>query len=564
MLRRLFTDVREKWGESLALAAIYFWMGRLGVLTAIPPGVASVIWPASGIALAVLLLRGQGVWPGIFVGSFLLNFPILESLPDGSLWLAPFVAAFLIAFGSAVQALIACALIRRFISAGHFLDRAPNVVRLMLIAAASCAVSASLGTLSLCVSGSCDSGGNSWLTWWLGDLVGIYVIAPFVLVLQNPKLAPGRRLTLPKLCFHCALFGGGSALFRSSFRLARSPGRGLCFLSDRDLGDLPFWSRGRSFGALDDGGARGLGNRQRKHSIRRRKPAPIPSLRSAIRRLSCHDGAPGGRRADDRRRSRVELTRLLEVELTLQRELARSNRDLERFAQLASHDLREPVRTVLLHLDLLKEAGSGTLDTKSEKFLAFAINGAQRMNLLIQNILEYSKVDSKVKEFEMVPCERVLNEALSNLKATIEEKKVNVRIDPLPTIVGDPVQLGQLQNLISNGVKYREESVQPEIRVTAQRNGGEWLFRVVDNGIGFDMKYREKIFDIFRRLHSADRFTGSGLGLAMCKSIVERHGGKIWAESEVGRGSTFYFTLPAPNFRRSEPARKRLPHRVFS
>jgi len=226
-------------------------------------------------------------------------------------------------------------------------------------------------------------------------------------------------------------------------------------------------------------------------------------------------------------------------------ELARSNKDLEQFAYVASHDLQEPLRMVTSYVQLLAKRYQGKLDTEADEFIDFAADGAVRMWKLINDLLTYSRVGTQGKELSPTDSEAVLALSLNDLKLAIEENGVLVTHDPLPTVMADHSQLGQLfQNLIGNAIKFRSNEP-PRVHLSASRNGNGWTFSVTDNGIGIAAEYSERIFVIFQRLHSRKEYAGTGIGLAICKKIVERHGGRIWMESEVGKGATFYFILPA-------------------
>ncbi len=225
-------------------------------------------------------------------------------------------------------------------------------------------------------------------------------------------------------------------------------------------------------------------------------------------------------------------------------DLARSNADLQQFAYVASHDLQEPLRMITSYVQLLARRYRSKLDADADEFIAYAVDGASRMQSLINALLSYSRLETKTKEFVPVDCQAVFERVVINLKPTIEESGATVTSEPLPRVKGDPTQLAQLfQNLIGNGIKFRGQKP-PLIQVSADRNESHWLFTVRDNGIGIDPQYAERIFVIFQRLHTKAEYPGTGIGLAICKKVVERHGGAIWVESRVNEGSTFYFTIP--------------------
>ena len=226
-------------------------------------------------------------------------------------------------------------------------------------------------------------------------------------------------------------------------------------------------------------------------------------------------------------------------------ELARSNDELQQFAYVASHDLQEPLRMVASYTQLLASRYEGRLDSDAQEFIGYAVDGAARMQRLIQDLLSFSRVESQGKMLRETSSEDALAGALLNLSRAIEESGAVVSHEPLPTVLADDTQLLQLfQNLVGNALKYRNAEI-PQIHVKATRNGNrEWTFAVRDNGIGINPKHFNRIFVMFQRLHGREEFSGTGIGLAVCKKIVERHGGHIWVESESDHGSTFKFTLP--------------------
>lgn len=241
-----------------------------------------------------------------------------------------------------------------------------------------------------------------------------------------------------------------------------------------------------------------------------------------------------------------DITHRKQAEQKLERyaqELARSNRDLEQFAYAASHDLQEPLRLVATYCDLVQRRHGDQLQQEGREFLAYALEGTQRMQQLIDSLLDYSRVGSRAHALEPVDVNQVLRDVQANLELMLEENGARVTYDKLPTVRADRTQLMQLfQNLISNAIKFRSERP-PRVVVQAARQGDVWHFAVIDNGIGVDPRHAEHVFDIFRRLHGRDKYPGTGIGLALCKRIVERHGGSIWLKSQPGKGSAFHFTL---------------------
>jgi PAS domain S-box-containing protein len=242
-----------------------------------------------------------------------------------------------------------------------------------------------------------------------------------------------------------------------------------------------------------------------------------------------------------------DITELKESEQHLGKtmaELKRSNDDLELFAYVASHDLQEPLRMVASYTQLLARRYKGRLDSDADEFIAYAVDGCNRMQELIQDLLSYSRVGANTDAMRQTSCEDALARAVKNLQATIEASNAIVEHDPLPVIDTDGTRLAQVfQNLIGNAIKYRGAEL-PQIHISARQAGREWIFSVRDNGMGIESQYFDRIFVIFQRLHGQKEYQGTGIGLAMCKKILDRLGGRIWVESQVTKGSTFYFALP--------------------
>jgi PAS domain S-box-containing protein len=239
----------------------------------------------------------------------------------------------------------------------------------------------------------------------------------------------------------------------------------------------------------------------------------------------------------ERKRAEAELA-------TASANLEKSNKELEQFAYVASHDLQEPLRMVSSYTQLLAQKYEGQLDDKAKKYIAYAVDGAIRMQRLINDLLTYSRISTQGKPSELIDSHSVLGEALRNLAATIEENRAVITNEDLPTVRADESQLMLVfQNIIANAIKFRGEEI-PRVHISVNQQGRDWVFSVKDNGIGIDPRYSERLFVIFQRLHTKEEYPGTGIGLAVCKRIVERHGGRIWFESELGKGTTFFFTIP--------------------
>lgn len=254
----------------------------------------------------------------------------------------------------------------------------------------------------------------------------------------------------------------------------------------------------------------------------------------------------------------LSQAQLLEKETQQSQELVRSNAELEQFAYVASHDLQEPLRMVTSYLQLLERRYKNQLDANADQFITYAVDGARRMQTLINDLLNYSRLSTRGQAFKLVDCNVILRSAIANLQIAIADRKAIVTHDALPKVMADSTQLTQVfQNLIGNAIKFCQNK-QPQIHIgVAKPNANldgeslnsipsvdEWLFSICDNGIGLESQYAERIFIIFQRLHGRDKYPGTGIGLAICKKIIERHGGRIWVESKPSQGSTFYFTIP--------------------
>jgi len=245
----------------------------------------------------------------------------------------------------------------------------------------------------------------------------------------------------------------------------------------------------------------------------------------------------------ERKRVENELKQAEELKQAIEA-LELSNRDLEQFAYVASHDLQEPLRMVSSFTQLLAKRYRGRMDKDADEFIDYIVAGAKRMQALINDLLTYSRVDTRGESFGPIDGEVAFNQAIANLRTAIEEGEAVITHDPLPPLIADNSQIVQLfQNLLGNAIKFHGKEP-PRVHVSARQENNEWVFSFRDNGIGITPEYFDRVFVIFQRLHSREEYPGTGTGLAICKRIVERHGGRIWVESELNKGSTFYFAIP--------------------
>jgi signal transduction histidine kinase len=253
-------------------------------------------------------------------------------------------------------------------------------------------------------------------------------------------------------------------------------------------------------------------------------------------RIECSQLERSIRYAIEQHRMRNEMQRHAEA-------LARSNAELQQFAYVASHDLQEPLRTISSYVQLLQRRYQSKLDSDANEFIGFAVEGARRMQTLINDLLSLSRVGTRGRDLQPTDCGEALEESLANLQAAVTESGAEVTHDPLPIVVADKPQRTQLfQNLVGNAIKFNSGQT-PKVHVFCRPNGKECVIGVRDNGIGIDQRHAERIFQVFQRLHDREKYAGTGIGLAICKKIVERHGGRIWVESQPGEGATFLFNL---------------------
>ena len=516
----------------VTLTAVYFVAGKLGLQVALVNASASAVWAPTGIALAALLLLGFRVWPGILLGAFLVNLTTTGGIPS----------SIGIAAGNALEALAGAWLVLRFANGRRAFERPRDFFKYVILAGLlSTAVSATIGVTSICLGGSAHWADfrSIWLTWWLGDLGGALIVAPpLILWASNPRPAWNRWQVLEGALLLGLIGLVGEAVFAQRLvpQLSRDPLSFLC---------IPFlvWTAFRFDQRLTATAALGLsgiatwGTLGGSGPFMRDDPNDSLLLLQAFMAVTVLMSLSLAAAVSESRRARQAL----EAQAA---ELARSNADLEQFAYAASHDLKEPLRAVTSFVQLLARRYKGRLDNDADEFIQYAVEGTSRMATMVDDLLEYSRAGRHHEPFQPTDSGEALTRALANLALVIKESRAVVTSEGLPRVNGDALELAIVfQNLIGNAIKFRGEEP-PQVHVSALRERRRWLFSVRDNGIGIDPAHRERIFALFQRLHGRDRYPGSGIGLTICKKIVERHGGSIWASSTPGIGSTFYFTLP--------------------
>jgi len=528
---------RRPWHETLALLAgltlIYVAAGKLALRVAFLDPSASAVWPPTGIALAALLLFGRSLWPAIFVGAFLVN-----------LTTAGNVATSLgIAAGNALEAIAGAWLVERYAGGRRAFHRLPDFLKFAVLSGlVATAISPAIGITSLCLGGFTrwSEYGPVWLTWWLGDLGGALIVAPpLILWLSNPRPGWSRRRGIEAVAVLLALCLVGELEFLGYLLpgFSRYP---LSFLCLPPLLWMAFRFGPRetataglvllataTWGTLRGAGPYGAFG-----------PNASLLLLQAFMIVTVLTAMSLAAVVAERRREHA----VLELQAA---ELARSNAELEQFAHVASHDLQEPLRTVTNFVQLLARRYRGRLDADADEFVQYIVDGTTRMARLIEDLLDFSRAGTSDRPMRPIDTGDSVAAAVANLDLSIRGSGAVVHHDGLPTVNGDPTQLTQLfQNLIGNAIKFRGPDP-PEVRVSAALRGRDWVFSVRDNGIGIEPQYAQRIFVIFQRLHGRTEYPGTGIGLSICQRIVARHGGHIWVESEPGRGSSFYFTLPA-------------------
>ncbi len=513
-----------------AVAVLYYPAARLGLLLQFRHTNVSPVWPPSGVAVAALLILGTRVWPALAAAAFLVN------LTTG---LTPAVAA-AIAAGNTGEYLVATALLRRA-GVRTELTRIGDVVLLSVLGGvAAPVVAATTGTVALWLGGVAPAGTlrTVWTTWWLGDGIGVIVFAPVVLVLHAALHRPHRRgwRDLEGAALAAVTAEVAAAVFLGS--------GGFAYM----LFPLAVWAAVRFEQVGAAAVTLGVSSLAIWATVHGRGPFASGTMNDRLTQLQLYSAAVGltalvlaaaisGRRESEARVQ--QRTAQLEA----------SNRELGAFTYTVSHDLRAPLRAIHGFARMLDAADGAALSPAGARHLDTITRNAQQMGRLIDSLLAHAHLGGRRLILQPVDPATVARTAAEQLRAGADGgRRVDITVDDMPRCEADPVLLGQVyENLIGNAVKFTKVRERAVIQVGARRggdgDGGGPVYFVRDNGIGFDMRYSHKLFGLFERLHTGPGFTGTGAGLAIVHRIIDRHGGRIWAEAEPGQGATFSFTI---------------------
>ncbi len=518
---------------------LYVLAGHVGVALAPSEQVASPVWPPAGIALAALLLFGKKLWPTVYIGAFCAD-----------LVTVPWTTSLLIAFGSTVGAVTAAQFVRNTIGDRFPLDRSRDVLLFVVAAFFGSMISGIIGSTILVVTmqKAWTSMPYLWLTWWMGDAGGILLMTPFLMSWATLPLNWQPKQYVNLLGFVIVtllitLFFFGEVMI-GPFSISRESSLSFLVVPVLIGGSLWFGIRGASTAALIICGVslwetvHGYGPLSHQNANEALLTVHLFVAKMSVMSLALAASA------SERARVAKDREALLSVLKNRATELARANSQLQLFSSAASHDLQEPLRTLILYLQLLERRNSGGFSSEGREFLTLCQKNAQRMQLVVEGVLNYTKGSAQSQELCKTDIQGVANEVLHSLRGIIEASGAEVTVGPLPELVVDRIQMSQLlQNLIGNAIKFRGTEV-PKIQISSTRKEGEWLFEVHDNGIGIAPSERDIVFSPFARLHNENEYAGTGIGLALCKHLVENKGGRIWVKSNPHGGSVFCFTLP--------------------
>ena len=531
------------------LTVAYFVVGKLGLLLAQGDMSISPIWPATGIALAALLLWGIELWPAILVGSFLVA---LTAAHDASMG-TRFLQSVGIGVGNTLEAVVGAWLVSRFANGCKAFQRASDVFRYIFLAGAlATALSATIGTLSLTGAGLLDKQiyGSAWLRWWMGDMVGAVLVAPFILIwAANPAVRFGVNRAVEALLLLVFLLIVSAINFSNMFYAEQHYPLAFLFFPLLAWAAVRFESRGAmAFVSVIcalaiNGTLHGQGTFAvtggRASLLMLQMFVCVATLSALVLAAAVAERKTA---EDVIRKLNLELERRVQ-ERTGQ--LEGINKELEAFCYSVSHDLRAPLRTIRGFSEVLIEQYKTQLDARGQDYLRRTCDAGLQMDKLIEDLLKLSRVARSEIQHADVNLSNIARDVASELVRSEPNRVVEFNISPKLAANGDERLLRLvIDNLMRNAWKFTKKQPNPRIEF-GQMNGESSAFFVRDNGIGFDMAYAGKLFGVFQRLHSAAEFAGSGVGLAIVQRVINRHGGKVWAEAKVNSGATIYFTLPS-------------------
>ena len=535
----------------VVLAAAYYIAGKLGLLLAQVNASVSPVWPASGIALAALLIWGLDLWPAVLVGAFLVNVTIV--LPPGVAPSLRILQALCIASGNTLEAVAGTWLVSHFANGCKAFLRANTVFRYTFLAGClSTAVGATIGTLTLLGCGLLQKQtfGTAWLTWWMGDMVGAVLVAPFIIIWTvNPHMRFGVNRIAEALVLLLLLLLISAINFSDMFPfgITHLP---LAFL----FIPLLVWgaSRFESRGAIAfisvisclaiNGTLHGIG------AFAIAGPASSLLMLQMFICVATLTALVLAAAVAERKFAEEQVRKLnLELEQRVQQRTAQlegTNKELEAFCYSVSHDLRAPLRTIRGFSEVLLEQYRPQLDARGQDYLRRTCEAGVQMDKLIEDLLKLSRVSRSELQQGDINLSAIAQDIANDLVKSEPGRTVEFAITPSVCVKGDERLLRLvIDNLFRNAWKFTKK--RPDARIEFGRTNDESSpIYVRDNGVGFDMAYAGKLFGVFQRLHSTAEFGGSGVGLAIVQRIINRHGGRVWAEAKVNSGATFYFTLP--------------------
>lgn len=533
-----------------AIAAAYFVAGKLGLALAGVHSSISPIWPATGIALAMLLMYGLDLWPAVFVGAFLVN--VAAILPEGTPVVWRMLQSIGIAGGNTLEAVAGAWLVNRFAGGTNPFLEVRNVFRYVVLAGGvSTAVSATIGTLSLLACGFLPKPtyGTAWLTWWMGDMVGAVLVGPLILLWSKPFVRFRIDRSVEALLLLIWFLVISALNFSNLFPFAaRHVPLEFLFIPLLVWAALRFEARGvMSYMAAlcclaVNGTWHGIGTfavtGQNNSLLLLQMFICVATLTALVLAAAVAER----KTAEDRfRKLNLELEQHVQQRTA---QLESTNKELEAFCYSVSHDLRAPLRTIRGFSEVLLEQYKPQLDVRGQDYLKRTCDAGVQMDKLIEDLLKLSRVSRSEIQHTDINLSAIVQDLATELKRGEPTRTVEFNISPGVSAKGDErlVRL-VIDNLLRNAWKFTRK--RPDARIEFGRTEGDNAsFFVRDNGVGFDMAYASKLFGVFQRLHSAAEFAGSGVGLAIVQRVITKHGGRVWADAKVNSGATFYFTLP--------------------